>query len=79
MCVALLVGATILVTVTVLVMEGNDPVGVGAELKLGVRKGGIKLYRWEWVSSYPSDRWWLDRVWVDVCRMVVVGSKPVPW
>jgi hypothetical protein len=41
--VALLVGATVLVTVAVLVMEGSDALGVGAELKLGVREGGIKI------------------------------------
>lgn len=42
-CVALLVGATVLVTVAVLVMEGSDALGVGAELKLGVSEGGIKI------------------------------------
>jgi hypothetical protein len=40
--VALLVGATVSVVVTVLVIEGSDAVVVGADVKLGVSEGGIK-------------------------------------
>ena len=39
---ALLVGAAISITVSVLVREGSDAVGVGADVKLGVSEGGIK-------------------------------------